>query len=146
MVSSTALCVHFDTTRISTYMAVSPCFMRVPRPFPGCIYFSTAVGNSFSNFSVCIPLLRGVPAFSLQSMAPLSDQVHHCKINLSLKRYNCASVFSCFLNGCWTELQSPLPEGGCKALGNRKLIICKTGTPNWKMWWNENSESSVISF
>lgn len=34
----------------------------------------------------------------------------------------------------------------CKASGNKKLIICKRGDPNWKIWWRENSESPVISF
>lgn len=50
-----------------------------------------------------------------------------------IRKQNRVPMVSCLVNGCRTWLPSPLLERGCKALGNRKLIICESETPNWKM-------------
>lgn len=94
--------------------------------------FLTLYPPNFSPQEVFTPAPSGV--WSLRQDPPV------------IRKQNRVPMVSCLVNGCRTWLPSPLLERGCKALGNRKLIICESETPNWKMWWNEYSESPVISF
>lgn len=53
--------VHFQTTRVSPYVAAAAsCLIRVPKSFTRCIYFSITAGNFYSDFIVWAPLfIRG---------------------------------------------------------------------------------------
>lgn len=109
-------------------MLFSPCFMRF-KTFPRLYLFLNSCRQLLLKRHCLQSSPKGRSCLLPSEDGCVSDQVHHCKINLSLERYNSASVFSCFLNGCWPELQrSPLPERRLQeALATESWLFAKRG-------------------